>query len=142
MDTTTGATRRLELPEEGGATGRDGVRLVTGTLYLVNADGVVTAVSARTGKQRWRRDTGMEGLSAPVRSEKYGALYLVDGRGRLLALEEAGGAETWRAPAREGATPGTGAGPQAYLQDDAVVALAGGVVFSAGPLGPDAPAGG
>lgn len=140
VSTTTGATSRLELPREDRARGRDGVRLAAGTLYLVSPDGVVTAVSSRTAAQRWRRDTGIPGLSAPVLSEKYGALYFADRRGRLLALKETDGGELWRAPARKGTKPGTA--PRVYLLDDAVVALAGGVVFSVGPLGPEATVGG
>jgi outer membrane protein assembly factor BamB len=143
VHTTTGKTRRVALPKQGRVTQEDGARLIGETVYLVRDDGMVTAVSARTGAVRWRRDTGVENMSAPVLSEKYGALYFVNEYGRLLALGKAEGNEMWRAPAREGARPVPEAGPpQVYLNGDAVVAHSGGLTFSVSPLKPNTPAGG
>ncbi|MGQ4448284.1 protein kinase [Streptomyces griseus] len=140
VHTTTGESRRVALPKRGRVTPDDRAPLIDGTLYLVRADGTVTAVSARTGKVRWRRDTEVEGLSAPVLSEKYGALYLVSGHGRLLALAKADGRVMWKTPSREGASPRPDAGPPTVrLKGDAIVAHAGGLTFSVSPLEPNAP---
>lgn len=138
VDTATGKTRRMALPKQGRVTQDDAVRLIGGTLYLVRADGMVTAVSARTGEEQWRRATGVEDLSAPVLSKKYRALYFVNDSGRLLALEKTAGEEIWRAPARKGARGPADAGPpQVYLNNDAIVALTGGTAFSVSPLEPN-----
>ncbi|MFI9584315.1 hypothetical protein ACIHCQ_21305 [Streptomyces sp. NPDC052236] len=62
----------------------------------------------------------MENLSAPVLSEKYRALYFVNGYRRLLALDTTAGNEVWQAPTREYARPQAEAGPpQVYLKSDA-----------------------
>ncbi|MFJ6612711.1 protein kinase [Streptomyces sp. NPDC091289] len=140
VHTTTGESRRVALPKQGRVTPDDRTPLIGGMLYLVRADGTVTAVSARTGEARWRRDTEVEGLSAPVLSEKYGALYLVNGHGRLLALSKADGRVLWKTPSREGASLQPDAGPPTVrLKGDAIVAHAGGLTFSVSPLEPNAP---
>ncbi|MFI1223171.1 MULTISPECIES: protein kinase domain-containing protein [unclassified Streptomyces] len=140
IHTTTGKSRRVPLPEQGRVTPDGRAPLIGQTLYLVRDDGTVTAVSARTGKVRWRRDTEVEGLSAPVLSEKYGALYLVNGHGRLLALGKADGRILWKTPSREGASLQQDAGPPTVrLKGDAIVAHAGGLTFSVSPLEPNAP---
>ncbi|MFJ2648041.1 PQQ-binding-like beta-propeller repeat protein [Streptomyces sp. NPDC087420] len=141
VDTTTGTTRRVPLPKRSRIAKDDAIRLIGGTLYAARADGTVSAMSARTGEERWRRATEVQNLSAPVWSETYDELYFVTGYGGLLALEKAGGDEVWRTPAREGAVPRAEAGPpQVYLKDDAIVALTGGLAFSVSPVEPDAPA--
>ncbi|WP_327237891.1 serine/threonine-protein kinase [Streptomyces sp. NBC_01317] len=140
VDTTAGTSRRVPLPKGGGVMKDDATRLIGGTLYTARADGTVSAVSARTGEERWRRATEVQNLSAPVWSETYDELYFVTGYGGLLALDKAGG-EVWRTPAREGARPQAEAGPpHVYLTKDAVVALTGGLAFSVSPVEPDAPA--
>lgn len=139
--TATGKARRVALPKRGRVTRNDGVRLIGESLYLVRADGLVTAVSARTGTVRWRHDTGVQDLSAPVLSEKYRAVYFVNDYGRLLALGTAAGNRMWQTTVREGARVQAGAGPpRIYLKSDAIVVHAGGLTFSVSPLKPNAPA--
>ncbi|MGW4228234.1 outer membrane protein assembly factor BamB family protein [Streptomyces sp. NPDC004980] len=143
IHTTTGESRRVALPKQGPVTQDDRTALIGETLYLVRSDGTVTAVSARTGSVRWRRGTEVEGLSAPVLSEKYGALYFVNGHGRLPALGKADGDTLWKTPPREGANIRPDAGPPTvHLKADAIVAHTGGLTFSVSPVEPNAPVGG
>lgn len=94
VNTATGKSRRVALPKQGRVTqADDAVRLIGGTLYSVRADGLVTAVSRRTGTVRWSHDTGVEHLSAPVFSDTYRALYFVSAYGRLPALGSTAGHE-------------------------------------------------
>jgi outer membrane protein assembly factor BamB len=136
VDPRTGDTTRIPLrqPVRGEAT------LLNGVVYAVRANGTVTAVSARTGKQLWQRATETESLSAPVESKRHGRLYFSNRFGRLLALDSDTGAEVWRTSALT--DPGDTAQerpPTVLLVKDAIVAMAGDTVFSVRPDRPTAP---
>lgn len=129
----TGQVRRTPLarPLTGAAT------LVDGVVYFVRSDGSVTAVSADSGRQLWRRVTDVESLSAPAVSTTYERVYFANRFGRLLALDRRTGAEIWRTSAL--ADPGDKAQadpPRVLLVEDAIVAMAGDTAFSRSPDGP------
>ncbi|MEV7320460.1 serine/threonine-protein kinase [Streptomyces sp. NPDC093970] len=129
----TGRVRRIPLarPLTGAAT------LVDGVVYFVRSDGTVTAVSADSGRQLWRKVTDVESLSAPAVSATYGRVYFANRFGRLLALDGRTGATLWRTSALP--DPGDKAQdypPRVLLVQDAIVATAGDTVFSRGPDGP------
>ncbi|MFD3520103.1 PQQ-binding-like beta-propeller repeat protein [Streptomyces sp. NPDC058653] len=141
VNTENGRSEGVSLPDAASGAREDLVRVVDGTLYVVRANGTVTALSARTGEQRWRRGTEMEGPSVPVLSEKYGALYFVDRHGRLLALRADDGKKLWQAPARDGAGDRSALGgppSPVVLVDDALTGLVGRVAFSVDPSDPAA----
>ncbi|MEU0840062.1 protein kinase [Streptomyces sp. NPDC005962] len=135
VDPRTGHTTRVPLrhPLRGTAT------LLNGVVYAVRTNGTVTAVSARSGKQLWQRETETESLSAPVESKRHGKLYFSNRFGRLLALDSVTGAEAWRTSALP--DPGDTAQdrpPTVLLVKDAIVAMAGDTVFSVRPDHPTA----
>ncbi|RNG34220.1 protein kinase domain-containing protein [Streptomyces botrytidirepellens] len=136
VDPRTGDTRRIPLrhPLRGSAT------LLNGVVYAVRTNGTVTAVSARSGKQLWQRETETESLSAPVESKRHGRLYFANRFGRLLALDSRTGTEAWRTSALS--DPGDTAQdrpPSVLLVKDAIVAMAGDTVFSVRPDRPKVP---
>jgi outer membrane protein assembly factor BamB len=131
-----GQVRRIPLahPLTGAAT------LVDGVVYFVRSDGTVTAVSADSGKQLWRKVTDVESLSAPAVSATYKRVYFSNRFGRLLALDSRTGAEVWRTSALD--DPGDEAQnypPRVLLVKDAIVAMAGDTAFSRSPDGPRRP---
>ncbi|MDX3853395.1 serine/threonine-protein kinase [Streptomyces sp. AK02-01A] len=140
VHTDSGKSSAVPLPDGTSAALEDTLRVFDGTLYVVRANGTVTALSARTGTSRWRRATEVERLSAPVLSEKYGALYFVNGYGRLLALRASDGEKLWQTPVRSGAEARSTrtASSQVALADDAIVGLADGLAFSVSPSAPGA----
>ncbi|MGW7539728.1 protein kinase domain-containing protein [Streptomyces sp. NPDC054770] len=126
----TGQVRRIPLarPLSGAAT------LVDGVVYFVRSDGSVTAVSADSGRQLWRKVTDVESLSAPAVSVTYKRVYFSNRFGRLLALDSRTGAEIWRTSALD--DPGDKAQsypPRVLLVKDAIVATAGDTAFSRSP---------
>ncbi|MEV6593101.1 serine/threonine-protein kinase [Streptomyces acidicola] len=132
----SGAVKKMPLaqPPRGAAT------LADGAVYVVRQDGVVTAVSAASGKQLWRRPTELEGLSVPVFSAVYGDLYFANRYGRLLALDRGTGAERWRTSSMDDLGDSSGDNtPSLRLVKDAIVAVAGDTVFSVRPDRPTTP---
>lgn len=80
-----GGELRLALGLDG-----DGARI-----YAANVDGVVHALDAETGRQRWRRDTRLRLSAGPVVG---GSVVAVASSGGWVALlDAASGAEQWRA---------------------------------------------
>ncbi|MER5796461.1 serine/threonine-protein kinase [Streptomyces sp. NPDC001980] len=129
----TGQVRRIPLarPLTGAAT------LVDGVVYFVRSDGSVTAVSADSGRQLWRKVTDVESLSAPAVSATYGRVYFANRFGRLLALDSRTGAEVWRTSALDDPGDKTQSyPPRVLLVKDAIVATAGDTAFSRSPDGP------
>lgn len=129
----TGRVSRTPLarPLAGAAT------LVDGVVYFVRSDGLVTAVSADSGRQLWQKVTDVESLSAPAVSRTYGRVYFANRFGRLLALDSRTGAALWRTSAL--ADPGDKAQdhpPSVLLVKDAIVATAGDTAFSRSPDSP------
>ncbi|MFB7270732.1 PQQ-binding-like beta-propeller repeat protein [Streptomyces sp. NPDC056244] len=74
--------------------------LVDGTLYFVESNGGVTAVSPETGKQLWTTQTTAEGLGEPVLDEGGRTLYLASGSARVVALDARTGKELWQTKPR------------------------------------------
>lgn len=131
----SGAVERIPLA----GSPRGAAALVDGVVYVVRDDGVVTAVSATSGKQLWRKATELENLSAPVFSATYGDLYFANHFGRLLALDRDTGAERWRTAALDDlGDSGNENTPSLLLVKDAIVAVAGDTVFSVRPDRPKA----
>ncbi|OIK23691.1 protein kinase domain-containing protein [Streptomyces malaysiense] len=130
----TGQIKRIALahPLTGAATLADGV------VYFVRSDGSVTAVSAVSGRQLWRKVTDVESLSAPAVSDTYKRVYFSNRFGRLLALDSRTGAEVWRTSALDDPGEKTQAyPPRVLLVGDAIVATAGDTAFSRSPSGPN-----
>ncbi|QNT90671.1 Ser/Thr protein kinase [Streptomyces griseofuscus] len=132
----TGQIKRIPLahPLTGVAT------LVDRVVYFVRSDGSVTAVSAVSGRQLWRKVTDVESLSAPAVSATYKRVYFANRFGRLLALDSRTGAEVWRTSALDDPGDKTQAyPPRVLLVKDAIVATAGYTAFSRSPSGPARP---
>ncbi|MEU5594305.1 serine/threonine-protein kinase [Streptomyces sp. NPDC020298] len=142
VDPGSGAVKKVPLT----GTPRGAAALVGGAVYVVRQDGVVTAVSATSGKQLWRKATQLEDLSTPVFSPAYGDLYFANHFGRLLALDRNTGAQRWRTAAMDDlGNSGNDNTPSLLLVKDAIVAVAGNTAFSVRPDRPTArtsPAGG
>ncbi|MGW7254769.1 protein kinase domain-containing protein [Streptomyces sp. NPDC054834] len=135
VNPSSGAAEKVPLT----GTPRGAAALVDGAVYVVRQDGVVTAVSATSGKQLWRKATELEDLSTPAFSSAYGDLYFANHFGRLLALDRKTGAERWRTAAMDdlGKTAAENT-PSLLLVKDAIVAVAGDTVFSVRPDRPTA----
>ncbi|MES4908469.1 MULTISPECIES: PQQ-binding-like beta-propeller repeat protein [unclassified Streptomyces] len=135
VDPRTGETERTALAHTmyGSAT------VLNGVVYFVQDNGTVSAVSADTGRRLWRRSTGIESLSPPVRSKKYGQVYFSNRFGRLLALNTRTGAEAWRVTGLDNVgVGGVAVPPSVTLVKDAIVATAGYSAFSVRPDRPSA----
>ncbi|MFJ4473341.1 PQQ-binding-like beta-propeller repeat protein [Streptomyces sp. NPDC089424] len=74
------------------------------SVYLLGADGALTAVDTGTSRQRWRLETSVSFPSAPVVAGK--RLYFSAGDGRLVAVDAARGALLGQTKARPGAARG------------------------------------
>ncbi|MBX9397734.1 PQQ-binding-like beta-propeller repeat protein [Streptomyces sp. TRM72054] len=75
------------------------------TVYLLGADGALTAVDTGTSEQRWRLDTSVSFPSAPVVAGK--RLYFSAGDGRVVAVDAAKGALLGQTDARPGPARGS-----------------------------------
>ncbi|WP_171109098.1 MULTISPECIES: serine/threonine-protein kinase [unclassified Streptomyces] len=75
------------------------------TVYLLGADGSLTAVDTGTSEQRWRLDTSVSFPSAPVVAGK--RLYFSAGDGRVVAVDAAKGALLGQTDARPGPARGS-----------------------------------
>lgn len=64
-----------------------------GTLYLAGSDGVLHALDARTGTERWRHPTGGAIAASPATDGRM--LWLASRDGTLTALETGSGAVRW-----------------------------------------------
>ena len=67
-----------------------------GTVYVGGTDGVVRAVDARTGAQRWQRSVGASSGERPARPRVRDGRVYVEGSGELVALEASEGTVSWR----------------------------------------------
>jgi eukaryotic-like serine/threonine-protein kinase len=81
--------------------------VIDGVVYAVSLHGVLYAVDAATGEERWRLETIEEetvasaaGQSSPAVVD--GVLYLGTADGYLAAIDAATGSVTWRAPLNPG----------------------------------------
>ncbi|SEG94732.1 Serine/threonine protein kinase [Actinacidiphila yanglinensis] len=67
--------------------------MVDGTVYMTGHTGVVTALDPATGRQKWSRQTVVEGASGPTAGA--GALYFSSTTGRVVALSPDDGKTLW-----------------------------------------------
>ncbi|WP_411122652.1 protein kinase domain-containing protein [Streptomyces sp. x-19] len=97
--------------------------MADGTVYVSGQTGLVTALDPETGRQKWSRQTGVEGASGPVAGAD--ALYFSSATGRVVALSPHDGKPLWTTdPQADGLTGGTGASPRVTLAGRAVVVAA------------------
>ncbi|RDG35228.1 protein kinase domain-containing protein [Streptomyces corynorhini] len=97
--------------------------MADGTLYVSRQTGLVTAFDPATGREKWSRQTGVEGASGPVAGA--GALYFSSATGRVVALSESGGKPLWTTdPQADGLTGDHGSSARVTVAGRAVVVAA------------------
>ncbi|MFE4452712.1 serine/threonine-protein kinase [Streptomyces sp. NPDC056796] len=101
-----------------------------GTVYLSGQTGRVTALDPATGREKWSRQTGVEGASGPVAGT--GALYFSSATGRVVALAPKNGTRLWTTdPQADGLTGEQGASPRVTVAGRvAIVAAADNTLFA------------
>lgn len=104
--------------------------LADGTVYVSGQTGLVTALDPATGREKWSRQTSVEGASGPVAGA--GALYFSSASGRVVALAPDDGASLWATdPQADASTGEQGATPRVTVAGRAViVAAAGNTLFA------------
>ncbi|MFL5286080.1 MAG: PQQ-binding-like beta-propeller repeat protein [Rhodopila sp.] len=93
----------------GGGLGVDGA-----TLYAVNGVSQLVAFDTETGKEKWRRNIGLPGRSAPTIAD--GRVFLTNIEDRLLAFSAEDGHSLWDHQAAEPATALLGRPAPAYYR--------------------------
>ncbi|NUP15323.1 MAG: protein kinase [Streptomyces sp.] len=132
-DTTTRSTTKLAKGYDREPT------LADDTLWIASANGRVTAVSARTGKQLWQTSTSLENPSRPTYDTRTRTLYLASNSGRVAALDARKGTLLWETLPRVARVwSGGTVGPEVRLNEGAlVVTTPDGTVFSLDPAHPE-----
>ncbi|WP_327700562.1 PQQ-binding-like beta-propeller repeat protein [Streptomyces decoyicus] len=93
------------------------------TVYVSGQTGLVTALDPATGREKWSRQTGVEGAAGPVAGA--GALYFSSATGRVVALSPDDGKPLWTTdPQVDGLTGQQGASPRVTLAGRAVIVAA------------------
>ncbi|MFF3521518.1 PQQ-binding-like beta-propeller repeat protein [Streptomyces albidoflavus] len=97
--------------------------MADGTVHLSGATGRITAFDPATGREKWARQTAVEGASGPTAGE--GALYFSSSTGRVVALDPDDGTILWSTdPQADGLTGEQAASPRVTLAGRAVVVAA------------------
>ncbi|MFJ2740652.1 PQQ-binding-like beta-propeller repeat protein [Streptomyces sp. NPDC087440] len=97
--------------------------MADGTVYVSGQTGRVTALDPLTGRQKWSRQTSVEGASGPVPGP--GALYFSSATGRVVALSPRDGTPLWTTdPQADGFTGEQGASPRVTVAGRALVVAA------------------
>ncbi|MFE4690485.1 PQQ-binding-like beta-propeller repeat protein [Streptomyces sp. NPDC056749] len=97
--------------------------MADGIVYVAGQAGLVTALDPTTGREKWTRQTGVEGASGPVAGS--GALYFSSATGRVVALSQNSGKPLWTTdPQIDGLTGEQGASPRVTVAGRAVVVAA------------------
>ncbi|MGV9426915.1 serine/threonine-protein kinase [Streptomyces sp. NPDC003656] len=97
--------------------------MVDGTLYVSGQTGRVRALDPATGREKWSRQTEVEGASGPVAGT--GALYFSSATGRVVALSPRDGTVLWSTgPRADGFTGEQGASPRVTVAGRALVVAA------------------
>ncbi|MFF2962513.1 serine/threonine-protein kinase [Streptomyces sp. NPDC057963] len=97
--------------------------MADGTLYVSTQIGLVTALDPATGREKWSRQTGVEGASGPAAGAD--ALYFSSATGRVVALSPYGGKPLWTTdPQADGLTGEQGASPRVTVAGRAVIVAA------------------
>ncbi|MER6844650.1 serine/threonine-protein kinase [Streptomyces platensis] len=93
------------------------------TVYVSGQTGLVTALDPATGREKWSRQTGVEGASGPGVGAD--ALYFSSATGRVVALSPDDGKPLWTTnPQVDGLTGEQGASPRVTLAGRAVIVAA------------------
>ncbi|MEU6765471.1 protein kinase [Streptomyces sp. NPDC046853] len=112
--------------------------IADGTVYFAETTGRISAVDPVSGRQKWSRQTSVEGASGPVPApgggagSGSGALYFSSASGRVVALSARGGKPLWTtSPRAKGLTGESNASPRVAVSGRVlVVAAADNTVFS------------
>lgn len=103
--------------------------IADGTVYFAEPTGRISAVDPATGRQKWSRQTGVEGASGPTVSG--GALYFSSPSGRVVAVSPRGRTLWSTDPRAEGLGGEVNASPRVAVSGRVVfVAAAENTVFS------------
>jgi outer membrane protein assembly factor BamB len=103
----------------GGGLGADGT-----TLYAVNGLSQLVALDMATGKEKWRKDLGVPGRSAPMIAD--GRVFVTTIDDRLFAFTAADGRQLWTHEATSPVTAMLGEPAPAYYQGLVVVGFGSG----------------
>ncbi|MDK0518107.1 serine/threonine-protein kinase [Streptomyces sp. ML-6] len=97
--------------------------MVNGTLYVSGQTGRITALAPATGREKWSRQTSVEGASGPAAGGD--ALYFSSATGRVVALSSRDGKTLWTTdPQADGLTGEIGASPRVTVAGGAVIVAA------------------
>lgn len=103
--------------------------IADGTVYFAEPTGRISAVDPVTGRQKWSRQTGVEGASGPTASG--GALYFSSPSGRVVAVSPRGRTLWSTDPRAEGLGGEVNASPRVAVSGRVIfVAAAKNTVFS------------
>lgn len=103
--------------------------IADGTVYLAEPTGRISAVDPVTGRQKWSRQTGVEGASGPTANG--GALYFSSPSGRVVAVSPKGKTLWSTDPRVEGLGGEVNASPRVAVSGRVIfVAAAKNTVFS------------
>lgn len=103
--------------------------IADGTVYFAEPTGRISAVDPATGRQKWSRQTGVEGASGPTASG--GALYFSSPSGRVVAVSPRGRTLWSTDPRAEGLGGEVNASPRVAVSGRVIfVAAAKNTVFS------------
>ncbi|WP_326590402.1 serine/threonine-protein kinase [Streptomyces brevispora] len=104
--------------------------MTDGTVYVCGQTGLITALDPATGREKWSRQTGVEGASGPVAGAD--ALYFSSATGRVVALSPQDGKPLWTTnPQADGLTGEQGASPRVTVAGRAVIVAAANNTLSA-----------
>ncbi|QES43092.1 serine/threonine protein kinase [Streptomyces venezuelae] len=99
--------------------------MADGTVFVAGQTGLVTALDPATGRKKWSRQTGVEGLSGPVSGDGDGLLYFSSASGRVTALTSRKGEQRWSTnPRADGLAGEVGASPRVRVEGSVVVVAA------------------
>ncbi|MEV5319649.1 PQQ-binding-like beta-propeller repeat protein [Streptomyces sp. NPDC052687] len=135
MDPGTGRRERVSLAK----TLRGRIVLADGTLWSASSNGVVQAVSPRTGKELWRTQTTLEQPGAPVLHKAGGTVFVASPSGRVAALDAGDGTTLWETSprAREVLDDGWSRSELFLHQGSVIVSTPDGTLFGIDPAHPD-----
>ncbi|MEU5956823.1 protein kinase [Streptomyces sp. NPDC047525] len=97
--------------------------VVDGTVYFAEPTGLISAVDPATGRQKWSRQTGVEGASGPAAGGG-GALYFSSPSGRVVAVSPRGRTLWSTDPRVEGLAGEVNASPRVAVSGRVVVVAA------------------
>ncbi|MEU5775317.1 protein kinase [Streptomyces venezuelae] len=99
--------------------------MADGTVFVTGQTGIVNALDPVTGRKKWSRQTGVEGLSGPVSGDGDGMLYFSSASGRVAALTSRKGEQRWSTnPRADGLAGEVGASPRVHVEGSVVVVAA------------------